>query len=217
MKTDVVKTSENSITVRGTPIAQWALGLGYFQAFADLHGLTDDAATRCERVAILFCDHGINPPSTVAARLAASCGSGIQNSMIAALACMAGDYHVQAVLRAAKFLSARVGGERLPMPANIPGLGHQIHSDDPRVAVLISAFGDGSAMTELRAISKATGIPVNIAGACAAALVDAGLPIELTPVPVILGRMLGISVHWREQANQNQKSICYDGERFMED
>lgn len=219
MKTHVVKTEKNKILVRGSPIEEWARGKSYFEALLDLHGIVTgpDSVARCERVALLMCDHGINPPSTIAARLAASCGATVQGSMIAALACLSGDYHLQAVRRVADFVSRRIGGDRAELPRNIPGLGHPLHDGDPRVASLLAEFGDGEAAREMRSVSAIAKRPINAAGACASVLLDGGIPADLTPIPVLLGRMLGISLHWREQSAIKQKAIGYDGERFMED
>lgn len=219
MRTQVVKTEKNKILVRGVPIEEWVIGKSYFDALLDLHGIERkrDTVARCERVALLMCDHGINPPSTVAARLAASCGVPVQGSMIAALACLSGDYHLQAVRRVADFVTRRLAGDRAELPRNIPGLGHPLHDGDPRVAALLAEFGDGAAAREMRSVSALAKRPINAAGACASVLVDGGIPVELTPVPVLLGRMLGISLHWREQSAIKQKAIGYDGERFMED
>lgn len=219
MKTHVVKTEKNKILVRGSPIEEWARGKSYFEALLDLHGIVTgpDTVARCERVALLMCDHGINPPSTIAARLAASCGATVQGSMIAALACLSGDYHLQAVRRVADFVKRRLSGDRTELPRNIPGLGHPLHDGDPRVAALLAEFGAGDAVREMRSVSAIAKRPINAAGACASVLLDGGIPADLTPIPVLLGRMLGISLHWREQSAIKQKAIGYDGERFMED
>lgn len=188
-------------------------------------------------------DHGAGAPSCAAARLVAS---GNRQSLSAAIAggiLAIGDEHggagsacmemIAAGLELAKSESlsiadaaaktidqARVGKKRLP------GMGHRVHSTDPRVAVLFGMAKEGSRATEAvdfmqaleaQAAVKIKPLPINIDGALAAILYDLGFPPAAGKLMFIVGRVAGLTAevaeeYMREKPMRIKIPVEYDGE-----
>jgi citrate synthase len=91
----------------------------------------------------------------------------------------------------------------------IPGLGHRIHTDDPRTRRLLGLAeelglaGDGVALLTALAdtLQQTTGksLPINVDGAIAALLVDLKIPQELANGFFILARVPGLMAHIHEE------------------
>ena len=90
----------------------------------------------------------------------------------------------------------------------LPGLGHRVHSRDPRTAVLFTMAresglaGKGIAFLEaleqsLRAAVKP--LPINIDGALAAVLFDIGFPPAFGKLVFIIGRVAGLTAEVAEE------------------
>ena len=149
-------------------------------------------------------DHGSGAPSCAAARLAASGNRSSISSAIAAGILAIGDDHggagyelhgahrrrpgrraradgaVRRGRRAADGRRGRAGQKR-----RLPGLGHRVHTTDPRVKVLFDmaraegVAGDGILFMEAleaEARARIKPLPMNIDGALAAILHDMGFP-----------------------------------------
>ncbi len=170
-------------------------------------------------------DHGATPPSALAARSAASTGAPL-NAAIAAGILNINEYHGGAIQGCMAVLQDGLGrasssgrgieemaramiDEFRVTKARIPGLGHRIHTDDPRARRLfdlareLGIAGDGVALlTALAdALQQATGksLPINVDGAIAALLVDLNIPPELANGFFILARVPGLMAHVREE------------------
>jgi len=84
----------------------------------------------------------------------------------------------------------------------VPGLGHPVHTSDPRVAALVGiaraegVYGPHLALFEAigRVHPDVLGVrlPLNGAGVCGAALVDAGLPVTMLRGFALLARTAGL-------------------------
>lgn len=115
----------------------------------------------------------------------------------------------------------------------LPGIGHRVHTIDPRVAVLfgmaaeVGVAGDGvSFMLALQAAAARLikPLPINIDGAVAAILYDLSFPPEAGKLIFIIGRVAGITAevaeeHARERPMRIRIPVEYDGEpvRKIED
>ena len=107
----------------------------------------------------------------------------------------------------------------------IPGFGHRVHTEDPRVEHLFSMARElglaGVGIECIKAIEaalRADGmqIPINIDGALAANLFDMGLPPEAGKLLFIVGRVGGITAevaeeHAREKPMRIRIPLEYDG------
>jgi citrate synthase len=115
----------------------------------------------------------------------------------------------------------------------VPGFGHPVHKpDDPRTACILrvaEAHGiAGRHVAALRVLARVIDelygrhITINATGAIAAALADAGIPIEIMRGFAILARCAGLVGHVREEQEKPtmraiweaaERAVPYDGER----
>jgi citrate synthase len=114
---------------------------------------------------------------------------------------------------------ARAGKKRLP------GLGHRVHSTDPRTAILFGMArdhglaGKGIAFMEAlegRLREAVKPLPINIDGALAAVLFDLGFPPPFGKLVFIIGRVAGLTAevaeeYAREKAMRIRIPVTYDG------
>jgi citrate synthase len=109
--------------------------------------------------------------------------------------------------------------------ARLPGLGHRVHTIDPRVDVLFSLAADagvsGDGVRFMQALERAAAarikpLPINIDGALAAVLHDIGFPPQTGTLIFIIGRVAGITAevaeeYARERAMRIHIPVEYDG------
>ena len=187
-------------------------------------------------------DHGPGSPSATAARTVATGNRRAPEAAIAAGVLAFGDAHGGAGLACLQLIEqsleraqrdgltptivaervveeARAAGERLP------GIGHRVHSTDPRTKVLFdlaARFGLAGRgvqfMIEIeRAVSAAIKpLPINIDGAIAAILYDLGFPPLAGKLFFIIGRVAGLSAevveeYTRERPMRIKVPVVYDG------
>lgn len=174
-------------------------------------------------------DHGPQAPSIAIARMAATCGVGINSAMASAINVL-GDVHGGAGEQALAFFgeiaaamdagaslgdAARVRLDRFfaKEKGYVPGLGHRFHPVDPRAAPLLALtreaakagtvpgrFADiAEAVVAGVALRKGRLIPLNIDGATAVIYGELGFPPQLTRGLFVLSRSVGILAHAWEQ------------------
>lgn len=177
-------------------------------------------------------DHGPQAPSIAIARMAATCGVGL-NSAIASAVNVLGDVHGGAGEQAVELyhdIAARIDagadetqavsdGLQAFVESNgkvIAGFGHRFHPIDPRSAPLLALVDNAAAQNEVsgrfariaRAIeaqlsaSKGKAIPMNIDGATAVIYAELGFPAPLARGLFCLSRSVGILAHAWEQTEQ---------------
>ena len=187
-------------------------------------------------------DHGAGAPSCAAARLTASGNRASLSAAIAAGVLTIGDEHGGAGSACMEMIAAGVGHARresIPVEEaaaraveaavaagrRVPGLGHRVHTHDPRVAVLFEMAreaglaGDGIAYVlglEEAARARIRPLPVNVDGALAAVLHDLGFPPPAAQFLFIIGRVAGLTAevaeeHSREKPMRIRIPIHYDG------
>ncbi|MHA1918074.1 MAG: citryl-CoA lyase, partial [Candidatus Ranarchaeia archaeon] len=174
-------------------------------------------------------DHGITPPSTLAARVAASGGGSVQAAIAAGLLAI-GDHHGGAIEPAMNILvemhKRSKSGESLEdiakdiyrkhraLGKRIPGLGHRFHTVDPRGKVLLSISKDlGLAGIFVKCekvlqkvISKELGrkLPINVDGGIAPIALELGFDPRIGNAFFVLGRIGGIIAHVYEEKTKNR-------------
>jgi citrate synthase len=174
-------------------------------------------------------DHGVSPPSALAARTAASTGAPL-NAAVAAGVLSINRHHGGAVEDCMRIIHRALAlAEEKGIPHDeaaralaleyrtakrrMAGFGHRIHTADPRTARLfalaeeVGVAGQGVAMVRAleRALEEATGrnLPVNVDGALAALLVDLDVSAELANGFFIMARVPGLVAHvYEEQTRQ---------------
>jgi len=107
----------------------------------------------------------------------------------------------------------------------LPGLGHRVHSTDPRTGVLFAMAreaglaGKGIAFMEAlerQVRERIKPLPINVDGALAAVLFDLGFPPAFGKLVFIIGRVAGITAevaeeYAREKAMRIRIPVTYDG------
>jgi citrate synthase len=95
----------------------------------------------------------------------------------------------------------------------LPGLGHRIHTNDPRTAKLFSLADElglsGQAVDLLQALKrtlegKGKQLPINVDGAIAALLVDLGIPSPLANAFFFMARLPGLVAHVYEEQSRER-------------
>lgn len=168
-------------------------------------------------------DHGATPPSVLAARTVASCGAPLGSAIAAGILALS-KYHGAAIEDCRQMLDRVV--ERLDGDPSLeaacdaelddlaargeraPGLGHRLHTRDPRVEHLFELCAKcstpGRHIAALRGLHAALArrgkaLPINVDGAIAACLAEIGFPVGLSNALFILARAAGIAVQAHEE------------------
>jgi citrate synthase len=244
-RTALVHARDGHIWIRGHNVASLMRTATFTDTVFLLHrGRLPDARERRILDAILTAsaDHGPGAPSCATARLAASGNRQSLSAAVAAGVLAIGDEHggagelcmrliavgltrvkdrsVSMDTAAAEMVTeARRDGRRLP------GLGHRVHSVDPRVEVLFDLArqdaADGDGVMFMRALHNAVAaavkpMPINIDGALAALLYDLGFPPEAGKLVFIIARVAGLTAevaeeHAREKPMRIKIPVEYDG------
>ncbi|MET0576535.1 MAG: citryl-CoA lyase, partial [Mesorhizobium sp.] len=181
-------------------------------------------------------DHGPQAPSIAIARMAATCGVGINSAMASAINVL-GDVHGGAGEQALAFFgdiaAAMDEGRSLEEAVRarlekffaeekgyVPGLGHRFHPIDPRAPRLLELVREFAAHGVINgrfaAIAEAVQaevarlkgkkIPLNIDGATAVIYGELGFPPPLTRGLFVLSRSVGILAHAWEQSQQPDRN-----------
>lgn len=181
-------------------------------------------------------DHGPQAPSIAIARMAATCGVGINGAMASAINVL-GDVHGGAGEQALAFFGdiavAMDGGTAIEDAVSaqldrffaetkgyVPGFGHRFHPVDPRAPRLLEVTRDFAARGVVAgrfadiaeavesgiARRKGKHIPLNIDGATAVIYGELGFPPPLTRGLFVLSRSVGILAHAWEQTEQGGRN-----------
>jgi citrate synthase len=170
-------------------------------------------------------DHGFTPPSTQVCVIAASARVPYEVALAQAVSTIS-DVHGGASGRAAEFFSdlsktQRDAGTDLPevlekrmtefleAGRRIPGLGHRVHTADPRCNALWEVAEETAVARECVQASRLTetifsrirgrSLPSNVDGVIGAIVADMGLPPVAATLVFILGRIAGLSAHYFEE------------------
>jgi len=179
-------------------------------------------AALLEAALVAAVDHGPQAPSIAAARMAATCGTGL-NTAIATGAGMLGDVHGGAGEQCVELLTqvAETGDARGVLArwrarsAYIPGFGHRFHPVDPRrdplLSLVAAAERDGVVTGEFlrAALAVEAGlapVPMNIDGATAVIYAELGFPAPLARGLFVLSRSVGILAHAWEESRSGLRS-----------
>jgi citrate synthase len=218
----------NKILVRGYPLDEIMGRLTFGEAiYLLLMGDVPSPAigSLMEAILVSFIDHGITPPSTLAARNTATTGAPLR-ACVAAGVLGFGRYHGGDIESCMQFLDSgldlvRKGSSYRDAAGiivkrcqeqgeQIPGFGHRFHTRDPRAARLfqmaLELEIEGNHVQMIRAVELVAGhlpdghaVPVNIDGAIAAVCGDIGIPPEIANALFIISRVPGIAAQAQEE------------------
>ncbi len=238
-RTSIIEMSPGVIRYRGYPIEEliekrvslaqmiWLMTRGELPTKAQ--GALLDAAL------MSAVDHGPQAPSIAIARMAATCGVGLNSAMASAVNVL-GDVHGGAGEQAVELyqdIAARIDAGAAQADAVregldafvadhgkvIPGFGHRFHPIDPRSAPLLALVDQAAARGEIsgrlaaigRAVEaqlsagKGKPIPMNIDGATAVIYAELGFAAPLARGLFCLSRSVGILAHAWEQTEQGAR------------
>jgi citrate synthase len=233
-KTALTSIAPNAILIRGYPVDEMMGRLSFADAvYLLLMGELPPPAIGRMLNAILVSslDHGVTPPSTLAARNVATSGAPLKDCVAAGILAF-GPHHggdIESCMRyldrgltmirngesqeqaAEKLVEECLRGGQTP-----PGFGHRFHSRDPRAVRLFQLAMEleleGEHVHLIRAIERAltrreqaggAHLPVNVDGAIAAISADLGFAHELGNAIFLISRLPGLIAHAHEERSRN--------------
>jgi citrate synthase len=244
-RTAIAHSDETGIWIRGYDVTALMPRTFTDTVFLLHRGRLPGAGERqlLDAVLVGVADHGAGAPSCAAARLAASGNRQSLSAAIAAGVLAIGDEHGGAgegcmvLIREGVEESRREGisiedaairaaDRAIAGRRRLPGLGHRVHTTDPRVQVLFDlarqhgVAGDGVAFVaalERIASERIKKLPLNIDGALAAILHDLGFDPPAGKLIFIIGRVAGLTAevaeeYAREKPMRIRIPVDYDGE-----
>jgi citrate synthase len=231
-ETSISDIKKNHILIRGVPIEELIGNVSYSQMLYLLlcgEVLSEKKAKLLEWVLVAGADHGPRAPSIAAARMSATCGISF-NSCVATGINMLGDIHGGAAEKAmqlfyktkanmddsGKAMTLVVEEELaglLRSKQKLPGYGHQLHDNDPRVTrlyqlcmelveegVISGAYLQiaNQYKDSLQAL-KNVKMTMNIDGISAAVQCELDIPAQAAKGIFALSRGMGIVAHAYEE------------------
>jgi citrate synthase len=186
----------------------------------------DTARSRMLEAMIVACiDHGVTPPSVQATLIASSVRASYETAVAHGVGAIT-DVHGGAGEKAAAFFekcaesaenknipiedaTRQVMSEYVRTGSRIEGMGHRLHTQDPRRDVLWKLAESGGLAGPCLAVSKIAGnilkevrgldLPINVDGVIGAVIADMGLDPKLAKALFIFGRLCGLSAHYFEE------------------
>ncbi len=233
-RTAIIDMEPGRIHLRGTPVQDLIGTTGFAQMIWLMvmgEQISGARAALFEAALVAGVDHGPQAPSIAAARMAATCGVGLQSAMATGMN-MLGDVHggagEQAVVLYHSVLNA--GPNNLPRTLDdwradhgryLPGFGHRFHKPvDPRaprlLALVAEAAAKGAVTGQFATIATAIEthlaqergkpVPLNIDGATAVIYAELGCPAPLARGFFCLSRSVGLLAHSWEQTQQGGRN-----------
>lgn len=244
-RTAIVDVSENQIRIHGYDIQSLMQRTTFAETIFLLHQgrlPTRDEGRLLDAILVSAADHGPGAPSVAAARLVASGNRQSLSAAVAAGILAIGDEHGGAGMECMETIAAGVALSRSQSVSigeaarrivegartrgsRLSGLGHGVHTDDPRTNTLFSmARSSGLAregvafMLALQAAAreKIKPLTINVDGALAAVLFDLGFPAVFGRLVFIIGRVAGLSAEVSEELTREKAMrifipVTYDG------
>jgi citrate synthase len=229
-QSSLTEISPNKILIRGYPLDEMMGRLGFAEAvYLLLMGELPTASIgrMLNAVLVSSLDHGVTPPSTLAARNVATSGAPLKDCVAAGILAF-GPHHGGDIESCMRFLDGGLtmmrGGKTVAQAADAivrecvasnevpPGFGHRFHARDPRAARLfqmaleLELEGEHVRLIRIteRALDAHTAhfgrpLPVNVDGAIAAICADLGFAYELGNAIFLISRLPGLIAHAHEE------------------
>jgi len=224
--TAISKVEKNKIIVRGYKIEDLIgrisfAGMIYLLFMGRLPNEREEKLMNA--LLVSGCEHSITCPSTAAARLVITGGVGLQNAIASGINAL-GDYHGGAIEHTMRMLyeafnkypnedleliAEKIIDEYLEKHERVPGFGHFLHTNDPRVRRLIELANELGyngrylrlACTIQDKLSKRLGkpMPMNVDGIMGALFCELGFDWRMGKALFTLSRVAGIAAHSYEE------------------
>ncbi len=218
--TSITDTGGGHIAVRGYDIADIIANLTFAETiYLIIKGELPNATERrlMEGLLASSIDHGITPPSNLAARTVLSGGNSL-NAAVAAGILTIGDSHGGAIEQCARILQEAVSegkdadtlvAEFKAAKKRFPGFGHRIHKRDPRTVKLLELAEETGfagphialavAVQDKLEADSGRDLPLNVDGAIAAIMSEMGFDWRLGKGFFIIARTPGLVAHVFEE------------------
>ena len=183
-------------------------------------------------------DHGVTPPSAQATLILASTRANYEVAISAGIQAIT-DVHGGAGQKAAEFMLTVVNQaketttdliettfelikETIKSGKRIEGLGHRIHTQDPRRDVLWTLAEKAGYAKECVSVSKVISdafyrvrgmnLPINVDGVIGAIIADMEINPKLAKAVFVFGRTAGLAAHYYEEINTQpqMRRIAFD-------
>lgn len=229
-QTALTSIAPNTILIRGYPVDEMMGRLSFAEAvYLLLMGELPSPAIGRMLNALLVSslDHGVTPPSTLAARNVATTGAPLKDCVAAGILAF-GPHHGGDIESCMRFLDGGLtmvrAGKSLQQAAESlideclregqtpPGFGHRFHTRDPRAARLfqmaLELELEGEHVRMIRAAERVLDarqeelgrhVPVNVDGAIAAISADLGFAYDLGNAIFLVSRLPGLIAHAHEE------------------
>jgi len=182
-------------------------------------------ARMLEAMIVASVDHGVTPPSAQATIIAASTRATYEVAVAHGIGAIT-DVHGGAGAKAAEFFRHCTGKSRqegIPIEEathslmseyvkagrRIEGMGHRIHTEDPRRDALWKLAQDCEVEGDSVAVSKIAStvfeqvrgmsLPINVDGVIGSIVADMGLGSSVAKALFVYGRLAGLSAHYFEE------------------
>jgi citrate synthase len=227
-KTAITKVEPNMVCLRGYRIDELMGRITFAQGvFLAIKGElpSEGEARMLDAILVSSVDHGVTPPSCIAARTLASTGNPLNAALAGGILAISRHHggaiedsmrlFQEAVRRKneMKASSRQIGSimvkEYGEKHQRLPGFGHRIHTRDPRTPKLFQIASDlgiaGEYVEMATALQDAIGentgkeLPINVDGGIAAVLCEMDFPPELANAFFIMARIPGLVAHVYEE------------------
>ncbi|KAA0002684.1 MAG: hypothetical protein FE048_03305 [Thermoplasmata archaeon] len=194
-----------------------------YHALTGEKGFDEKHSRMLEAMLVACADHGVTPPSAQATIIAASTRASYEVAIANGI-CAITDVHGGAGAKAVKFFKEcvmkgkegdvahavrNVIREYMLKGKRIEGMGHRIHTKDPRRDVLWELASKMGVADQHVRISKMVSeifkevrginLPINVDGVIGAIIADMGLEPIMAKAIFIYGRVAGLSAHYFEE------------------
>jgi len=227
-KTAITKIEPNKVLLKGYRIDELMGKITFAQGvFLTIKGElpNEKEAKMIDAMLVSSIDHGVTPPSCLAARTIASAGAPLSAALAGGVLAISKHHGgaiedsmkmIQEAVRRKKEMSkkpeemaALLLKEYKEKNKRLPGFGHRIHTKDPRtiklfqIAAEVGIAGEYVEMAKTieDAIEQTSGkrLPINVDGAIATLLCEMNFPSELANAFFIMARIPGLVAHVHEE------------------
>ena len=218
---DIGSLDNGVYSLRGTPLPELIREADFVSSlWLAWTGARPEAPVRrlIEACLVACIDHGKEPPSAHTARVVASTGKPLADSVAAGLLTI-GPLHGNACAAAARWIgeavmngvsAADVIKDFEEHGQRVPGIGHPVYEIDPRTQALFALADDTlpssihlelvTVVAHLLSEQKGKTMPVNVDGAIGAIIAALGVEPELADALFLVARTVGLVAHAREEA-----------------
>jgi len=201
------------------------LAYAVYRAVSGKKSVDKERARMLEAIVVASIDHGVTPPSAQATLIASSVRASYEVALAQGVGAItdihggAGEKAAVFFLRAAALSKEKrvdaedalrtVIREYIKQGKRIEGLGHRVHTQDPRRDVLwrlAEATGSAGACVALSKVAEGAlkevrglSLPINVDGVIGAIVADLGFDSNLAKALFVFGRLMGLSAHYFEE------------------